>query len=277
MPDSLGTKKKKKKKKSKSRRKEESVPDTSRPREWTKELKAVREQILALPGNGVCAECNTKYPDWSSLNLGVMICTQCAGCHRNLGTHVSKVRSIEMDVWTMPQLEYFLQLGGNRLVNSYWEADESAVVRRKPKGSHDRRVLMEYVRDKYERRRFLERKQKLRAASDAASDASESGGGSANSSEDSSSESPSTTESERERRRQRRKKKKKKKKKKNTGSLIESKAVPKHNGSSKGFDMGLATAASSASNMDAMIANFSRDANQSSDQDALAQMDALFR
>lgn len=38
-------------------------------------------------------------PDWASLNLGTLICIECSGIHRNLGTHISKVRSLALDVW----------------------------------------------------------------------------------------------------------------------------------------------------------------------------------
>lgn len=38
-------------------------------------------------------------PDWASLNLGSLICIECSGIHRNLGTHISKVRSLGLDVW----------------------------------------------------------------------------------------------------------------------------------------------------------------------------------
>ena len=38
-------------------------------------------------------------PDWASLNLGSLICIECSGIHRNLGTHISKVRSLELDDW----------------------------------------------------------------------------------------------------------------------------------------------------------------------------------
>lgn len=38
--------------------------------------------LLRLNGNGACADCNEPEPTWASTNLGVFICTQCAGVHR---------------------------------------------------------------------------------------------------------------------------------------------------------------------------------------------------
>jgi hypothetical protein len=38
-------------------------------------------------------------PTWTSLNLGALICMDCASLHRNLGTHLSRVRSLELDEW----------------------------------------------------------------------------------------------------------------------------------------------------------------------------------
>ncbi|VVA90896.1 unnamed protein product [Arabis nemorensis] len=78
--------------------------------------------LRGIPGNNVCAECNAPEPDWASLNLGVLLCIQCSGVHRNLGVHISKVRSITLDVkvWEPTILDLFRNLG-NLYCNSLWE------------------------------------------------------------------------------------------------------------------------------------------------------------
>lgn len=51
----------------------------------------------------VCADCGAEQPEWASINLCVPLCLECAGCHRSMGTHVSRVRSLLLDSWE-PQL-----------------------------------------------------------------------------------------------------------------------------------------------------------------------------
>jgi len=36
--------------------------------------------------NQECADCSDKNPEWASINLGIQICIQCAGQHRQLGS-----------------------------------------------------------------------------------------------------------------------------------------------------------------------------------------------
>lgn len=72
----------------------------------------MQSEIRALPGNTVCADCNTKGPQWASISFGSMFCLECSGVHRSLGVHISFVRSITMDSWSDKQLT-MMRLGGN--------------------------------------------------------------------------------------------------------------------------------------------------------------------
>lgn len=78
--------------------------------------------LREIPGNDLCAECSAPEPDWASLNLGILLCIECSGVHRNLGVHISKVRSLTLDVkvWESTILDLFRSLG-NAYCNSVWE------------------------------------------------------------------------------------------------------------------------------------------------------------
>lgn len=57
---------------------------------------AALKRLLDLPANRACADCAGAgagaRPTWASLSCGVFLCMRCAGVHRGLGVHVSKVR-----------------------------------------------------------------------------------------------------------------------------------------------------------------------------------------
>lgn len=77
-----------------------SMPVTS-PSSTSAESKARNaveiESLVRLPGNSACAECSEAGPRWASWSLGVFVCIRCSGIHRSLGTHISKVRSVDLD------------------------------------------------------------------------------------------------------------------------------------------------------------------------------------
>ncbi|KAK7243978.1 hypothetical protein RIF29_38793 [Crotalaria pallida] len=59
---------------------------------------------------------------WASLNFVILPCIECSGVHRNLGVHISKVRSITLDVKVSEPafMELFRNLG-NAYCNSMFE------------------------------------------------------------------------------------------------------------------------------------------------------------
>ena len=64
--------------------------------EENKQQLAALKRLLDLPHNKQCADCmgggGAARASWASINTGVFICMRCAGIHRGLGVHVSKVR-----------------------------------------------------------------------------------------------------------------------------------------------------------------------------------------
>ena len=81
-------------------------------------------QLLStVPGNTICADCGAPNPDWGSLNLGTLHCIECSGFHRKLGVHMSKIRSLTLDVraWDENVLAVFQNVG-NEVANGVWEA-----------------------------------------------------------------------------------------------------------------------------------------------------------
>ena len=72
-----------------------------------------------------------KDPRWASWNLGVFVCIRydlyrayhgpkinnirrCSGIHRGMGTHISRVKSVDLDAWTDEQLQSVLRWGNSR-------------------------------------------------------------------------------------------------------------------------------------------------------------------
>ncbi|XP_066480097.1 arf-GAP with Rho-GAP domain, ANK repeat and PH domain-containing protein 3 isoform X2 [Tiliqua scincoides] len=83
----------------------------------------VAEKIWSNKANRFCADCHALSPDWASVNLCVVICKQCAGQHRSLGSSISKVQSLKLDtsIWSNEMVQLFIMLG-NEQVNRFWAA-----------------------------------------------------------------------------------------------------------------------------------------------------------
>lgn len=116
-------------------------------------LQVVRE---ADEGNNWCADCGSSSKvEWVSINLGIILCIECSGIHRSLGTHISKIRSLTLDVHSFSNdiVEILLQIG-NRVSNMIWEAtlDQS----QKPIASSTREQRLKFITAKYVERAHVE-------------------------------------------------------------------------------------------------------------------------
>ncbi|CAF0904673.1 unnamed protein product [Didymodactylos carnosus] len=65
---------------------------------------SILSSMLKEEDNKYCVDCDAKSPRWASWNIGVFLCIRCAGFHRNLGVHISKVKSVNLDSWTGEQI-----------------------------------------------------------------------------------------------------------------------------------------------------------------------------
>uniref|UniRef100_A0A4W6C3X8 ArfGAP with GTPase domain, ankyrin repeat and PH domain 1 n=1 Tax=Lates calcarifer TaxID=8187 RepID=A0A4W6C3X8_LATCA len=110
------------------------------------------QSIRSIRGNGHCADCEAQNPDWASLNLGALICIECSGIHRNLGTHLSRVRSLDLDEWPLELIKVMSAIG-NELANGVWEANAQGRLKPGPDASREERER--WIRAKYEQRLFL--------------------------------------------------------------------------------------------------------------------------
>uniref|UniRef100_A0A8D3CX22 Arf-GAP domain-containing protein n=1 Tax=Scophthalmus maximus TaxID=52904 RepID=A0A8D3CX22_SCOMX len=91
-------------------------------------------------------------PRWASWNLGIFICIRCAGIHRNLGVHISKVKSVNLDQWTQEQVQCVQEMGNTKAKRLYEaflpecyqrpETDQSAEI---------------FIRDKYDRKKYMDK------------------------------------------------------------------------------------------------------------------------
>ncbi|CAK9110188.1 unnamed protein product [Durusdinium trenchii] len=104
------------------------------------------EEHAALPENQECADCGAPRPDWASVNQGTLICIDCAGTHRSLGAHISKVKSLGLDKWKPDEVENFVSKGGNRKVNESLRKGGAPVA---PQLGAPRAAWDIYIRRKY--------------------------------------------------------------------------------------------------------------------------------
>ncbi|KAM5137136.1 arf-GAP with SH3 domain, ANK repeat and PH domain-containing protein 1 isoform 4-T5 [Callospermophilus lateralis] len=114
--------------------------------------KAIIEEVQRLPGNDVCCDCGSSEPTWLSTNLGILTCIECSGIHREMGVHISRIQSLELDKLGTSELLLAKNVGNNSF-NDIMEANLPSPSP-KPTPSSDMTVRKEYITAKYVDHRF---------------------------------------------------------------------------------------------------------------------------
>ncbi|XP_067944117.1 stromal membrane-associated protein 1-like [Watersipora subatra] len=112
---------------------------------------AILSKLLKDDDNKYCVDCDAKGPRWASWNIGVFLCIRCAGIHRNLGVHISKVKSINLDSWTPEQIASVEDMGNSR-ARAVYEANLPDNYKR-PSTSDS--AMEQFIRAKYEHRKYI--------------------------------------------------------------------------------------------------------------------------
>jgi len=85
-------------------------------------------KLLTKADNRRCFDCNKANPKWCSWRFGVLICMDCAALHRQMGVHISQVKSCELDEWDYEQLCVYECSGGNKRAKDFFAKNASSSV-----------------------------------------------------------------------------------------------------------------------------------------------------
>ncbi|KAM3928627.1 arf-GAP with SH3 domain, ANK repeat and PH domain-containing protein 1 isoform 5-T5 [Leptodactylus fuscus] len=117
--------------------------------------KAIIEDVQKTPGNDVCCDCGSADPTWLSTNLGILTCIECSGIHREMGVHISRIQSLELDKLGTSELLLAKNVGNNSF-NEIMEGNLPSPSP-KPTPSSDMTARKEYITAKYVEHKFCRR------------------------------------------------------------------------------------------------------------------------
>ncbi|CAJ0931057.1 unnamed protein product [Ranitomeya imitator] len=117
--------------------------------------KAIIEDVQKTAGNEACCDCGSADPTWLSTNLGILTCIECSGIHREMGVHISRIQSLELDKLGTSELLLAKNVGNNSF-NEIMEGNLPSPSP-KPTSSSDMTARKEYITAKYVEHKFCRR------------------------------------------------------------------------------------------------------------------------
>lgn len=117
--------------------------------------RAVTQEVRRMRGNDRCCDCNALDPGWLSTNLGVLTCIDCSGVHREMGVHVSRVRSLSLDSLSPSDLLLARNVG-NSGFNEVLEANLLSPSQ-KPGPTSNMSERRDFILSKYRSLQFVRR------------------------------------------------------------------------------------------------------------------------
>ncbi|KAK6463195.1 GTPase activating protein [Scheffersomyces coipomensis] len=130
------------------------VSITSIARHKNEEEKDYLNLVKSIPDsdNHICLDCgSTDSVEWISINNLACFCVKCASCHRNIGSHITKIRSLKLDKFEN-ESEMLLNYINNRKVNEYLEESLPQKEKIDPNTNYEQRL--EFIKKKYVEKKY---------------------------------------------------------------------------------------------------------------------------